>query len=132
MERVEDGEKELLGKRLDAVFRKLSRSRFRSGVRLNSKEALYLREKGLATVLLHGRDFLEKRLAPALLANDGKQTPWGGHPVFRAQHATATCCRNCLFKWHGIPKKKKLTQRELDYVLLVIERWLSTQGGLDE
>ena len=132
MERVENGERELLSKRLDAVFRRLSRSRFRSGFRLNSKETLYLEEKGLAAVLSHGRDFLEKRLAPALPANDGKQTPWGGHPVFRAQHATATCCRSCLFKWHGIPKKKKLTQRELDYILLVIERWLSAQGGLDE
>ncbi len=25
--------------------------------------------------------------------NDGKQTPFRGHPVFTAQHATATCCR---------------------------------------
>ena len=115
--------------RIENVFRRLAGSRFRSGVKLNSKEALYLEKKGLPEVLSHGRDFLEKRLAPALPAKDGKQTPWGGHPVFRAQHATATCCRNCLFKWHGVSRGKKLTERELDYILLVIERWLLAQSA---
>ena len=124
-----DKEKNGGEKSLESVFGKLRKSRFRSGFRLNPEEALYLREKGLAAVLSHGRDFLQKRLAPALPANDGKQTPWGGHPVFRAQHATATCCRSCLLKWHGIPKGKKLTERELGYVLAVIERWLSAQSG---
>ena len=37
---------------------------------------------------------------------DGKQTPMKNHPVFIAQHATATCCRGCLEKWHHIPKEK--------------------------
>ena len=124
-----DKEKNGGEKRLENVFRRLRGSRFRSGLKLNPKEALYLREKGLPAVLSHGRDFLQKRLAPALPANDGKQTPWGGHPVFQAQHATATCCRSCLLKWHGIPKGKKLTERELGYILLVIERWLSAQSG---
>ena len=125
MDREKDG-----GERfIENVFTRLSRSRFRSGLRLNEKEALYLRRKGLPEVLSHGRDFLLKRLAPALPANDGKQTPWGGHPVFRAQHATATCCRNCLLKWHGIPKKRELTEREIEYILMVIGRWLSAQSG---
>ena len=124
-----DKEKNGGEKSLENVFRRLGRSRFRSGFKLNPKEALYLRKKGLSAVLSHGRDFLQKRLAPALPANDGKQTPWGGHPVFRAQHATATCCRSCLLKWHGIPKGKKLTERELGYILLVIERWLSAQSS---
>ena len=126
--KAKNGEKE----RLENVFRRLGRSRFRSGFRLSAGEALYLRQKGLPEVLSHGRDFLRKRIAPALPANDGKQTPWGGHPVFRAQHATATCCRSCLLKWHGIPKKKELAQRELDYILSVIERWLLAQGDPQE
>ena len=125
MDIAENGEK----KRLENVLRRLGKSRFRSGFRLNAKETLYLRQKGLPEVLSHGRDFLRKRLAPALPPNDGKQTPWGGHPVFRAQHATATCCRNCLLKWHGIPKGRKLTEREIDYVLLAIEMWLSARSG---
>ncbi|XNM60750.1 DUF4186 family protein [Escherichia coli] len=44
--------------------------------------------------------FLAKRLS-ALPVNDGKQTPMRGHPVFIAQHATATCCRGCVAKWHN-------------------------------
>ena len=128
MDREKDGGEKLL----ENVFARLGRSRFRSGFRLSAGETLYLRRKGLPAVLSHGRDFVLKRLAPALPANDGKQTPWGGHPVFRAQHATATCCRNCLLKWHGIPKKRKLTEQEIDYILVVIEKWLSAQSGARE
>lgn len=125
MHKARNGEEQ----RLENVFRKLGRSRFRSGLRLNAKETLYLRQKGLREVLSHGRDFVEKRLAPALPPNDGKQTPWGGHPVFRAQHATATCCRSCLSKWHGIPRGRELAEPEIDYVLSVIETWLSARNG---
>ena len=76
-----------------------------------------------------GADFIDKRLAPADLANDGKQTPMRNHPVFVAQHATATCCRGCLEKWHGIPKGRELTAEEKTYVLAVIRRWLVSQMG---
>jgi len=118
--------------RLENIFKKLSGSRFRSNFKLNYREARYLRQKGLQTILEHGRGFLQKRLAPALPANDGEQTRRGGHPVFRAQHATATCCRNCLLKWHGISKEKKLSDEELDYILRVIERWLLSQNDSQE
>ena len=47
------------------------------------------------------------------------------HPVFIAQHATATCCRKCLAKWHFIPKGRELTQREIDYIVTILERWLA-------
>src|SRR3546814_7102519 len=55
---------------------------------------------------------VEKRLAPAEPVNDGKQTPMRGHPVLIAQHATATCCRSCLAKWHGIPAGRLLDAAE--------------------
>jgi hypothetical protein len=47
-----------------------------------------------------------------------------GHPVFIAQHATATCCRSCLAKWHFIPPGRDLTEEQIAYVVGVIERWL--------
>ena len=53
-----------------------------------------------------------------------RMTPMRGHPVFVAQHATATCCRSCLAKWHGIPAGKVLDQTETSHVLAAIERWL--------
>jgi hypothetical protein len=113
---------------LDDLFSRLARSTFRSRFRLRGRELAYLQEKGLATVLSHAADFIATRLAPANLANDGKQTPMRNHPAFIAQHATATCCRGCLEKWHGIPRGRELTAEEQKYVVSVIERWLSTQG----
>ena len=109
---------------LDEVFAKLPHSRFRSRFRLGDGEQAYLEAKGIETVLAHGRDFIERRLAPAHPPNDGKQTPMRGHPVFIAQHATATCCRSCLAKWHGIPQGRPLDERESAHVLKALERWL--------
>lgn len=111
---------------LDSLFERLGRSAFRSRFRLRPKELEYLRGKGLETVLDHARAFIDERLAPADIPNDGKQTPMRNHPAFIAQHATATCCRKCLQKWHGIPREgHELTPGERDYVVSVIRRWLS-------
>jgi hypothetical protein len=88
---------------LDEVFGRLARSSFRRRFRLRAAEKDYLERRGLDTVMSHGEKFIEERLAPANPANDGKQTPMRNHPIFIAQHATATCCRGCLEKWHGIP-----------------------------
>jgi hypothetical protein len=112
---------------MDELFEALGRSEFRRRFRLRDKEAAYLQEKGLRTVLAHARDFVRKRLAPAEPANDGRQTPMRSHPAFVAQHATATCCRGCLEKWHKIPKGRPLSDREVDYVVAVIEHWLLRQ-----
>lgn len=116
---------------LDEIFAALKQSQFRSRFRLRGKELEYLRRKGLPIVMQHAADFIEKRLAPAFPANDGKQTPMRQHPVFIAQHATATCCRACLAKWHAIPKGRALERAEQQYVLEVIERWLKQQERQD-
>ena len=113
---------------LDEVFERLQRSPFRRKFRLRDAERDYLDRKGLDVVLEHARDFIAKRLAPATPANDGKQTPLRNHPIFVAQHATATCCRGCLEKWHAIPKGRGLTEEETRYVLKVLRRWLSSQS----
>jgi hypothetical protein len=109
---------------MDDLFSALARSTFRSRFRLGTKERAYLAEKTLPVVLEHGRQFISDRLAPAEPKNDGRQTPMRGHPIFIAQHATATCCRGCLEKWHRIPQGRSLSELEIDYVLGVLERWL--------
>ena len=58
------------------------------------------------------------------IENDGKQTPMRGHPVFISQHATATCCRGCLYKWHHISKNRKLTSHEIDFIVCLIMEWI--------
>jgi hypothetical protein len=110
---------------VNEILASLQSSDFRSAIKLRGKELDYLRSKGMETILKHAADFIEKRLAPAEPLNDGKQTPWRNHPVFVAQHATATCCRSCLLKWHGIPKGRELTDEEKLYVVEVIKGWLS-------
>jgi hypothetical protein len=109
---------------LDDLFSAFAKSTFRSRFRLGPKELAYLADKTLPVVLEHGRQFIEERLAPASPKNDGRQTPMRGHPIFIAQHATATCCRGCLEKWHHIPRSRPLSEAEIDYVLDVLMRWL--------
>jgi hypothetical protein len=110
------------------LFEALGGSEFRRRFRLRGREAAYLREKGLDTVVAHARQLIESRLAPAEPANDGRQTPMRNHPAFIAQHATATCCRGCLEKWHRIPKGRPLSAAEIDYVVSVVRRWLMQQA----
>ncbi|KXV62356.1 DUF4186 domain-containing protein [Acetobacter orleanensis] len=109
------------------LWERLARSAFRGRFHLNTADLSYLQEKTLPVVLEHGADFIAKRLAPAHPARDGKQTPWKGHPVFVAQHATGTCCRSCLEKWHHFSKGQSLTSSQQHYVLAVIAGWLEQE-----
>ena len=94
---------------------------------LSKKDKEYIAEKGLATIRKHAEDFVAKRLAPAVIPNDGKQTPMRGHPVFIAQHATGCCCRGCFFKWHHIPTGRQLTEEEQQYAVAVLMTWIEKQ-----
>ncbi len=114
---------------LDPLFGRLAQSAFRSRFRLTEKDREYIRAKGLDTIRQHARDFVARRLAPAVIPNDGKQTPMKGHPVFLAQHATACCCRGCFAKWHRIPAGRALTAEEQDYAVAVLMAWIEKQIG---
>ncbi|HEY9404235.1 MAG TPA: DUF4186 domain-containing protein [Pyrinomonadaceae bacterium] len=121
----------MTGRNLNELFAALDESPFRRRFRLRGRELEYLRRKGLPTVLEHAAQFVEKRLAPAAPANDGRQTPMRHHPAFIAQHATATCCRGCLQKWHAIPKGRVLQTSEKLYILQVVETWLKREEKPD-
>ena len=110
-----------------SLFQRLGQSEFRSSFSLKSNDRHYVREKGMDVVRRHAQDFIGKRLAPAAPANDGRQTPMRGHPVFVAQHATATCCRGCLAKWHGIAEGAALSETEQAYLVDVIMEWITRQ-----
>lgn len=111
----------------NAIFWKLCKSKFRRGFSLKGKDLEYARKKGTEELRVHARDFVERRLAPAEPKKDGKQTPFRGHPVFIAQHATATCCRSCLATWHGIAKGKELTTKQKEFVVGLIMEWIEKQ-----
>ena len=112
---------------LDAIFAALSTSVFRRRFHLAPSERAYLQAHGLDAVLVQAEDLIARRLAPARPLNDGKQTPFRGHPVFVAQHATATCCRGCLEKWHDVPRGAELTDEQQAHVIAVLERWLRAE-----
>lgn len=114
-------------KDFDELFGQLSKSKFRSRFKLKPVDIEYLDKKGLETIEKHARDFVTGRLAAEEPKNDGKQTPMKGHPVFIAQHATGTCCRKCLFKWHGITRGKPLSNSEIDYIISVLMGWINNQ-----
>ncbi len=113
---------------IDQIFARLEKSAFRSRFRLGAREQNYLASTGLPAVLDHARRFVDERLAPANPHNDGKQTPFKGHPAFIAQHATATCCRSCLEKRHAIPRGHDLTADQRDHVVAVLKQWLETEA----
>jgi hypothetical protein len=109
------------------IFDRLARSRFRSRFQLSAAERSYANNKGRGTILRHTRDFVTLRLAPAHPRNDGKQTPMRGHPAFVAQHATATCCRSCLQKWHGVESGRQMSDAEQEEVVSLIMKWIDRQ-----
>ena len=109
------------------LWKRLSQSKFRSSFSMKANDRSYVSDKGMDKVREHACDFIRKRLAQADIPNDGKQTPMRGHPVFVAQHATATCCRGCLEKWHHIPKGRELTETEQEYIVNVIMEWISRE-----
>jgi hypothetical protein len=112
---------------IEDIERVLAATPFRARFRLEGKDLLYLRRRGGSAVREHAARFIRERLAPANPLNDGRQTPWRGHPVFVAQHATATCCRGCLAKLHGIPAGRALSEPEQQHCVDVIMRWLARE-----
>jgi len=115
-------QKEYINNKLNA----LSKSKFRSSFHLRKYMIDFINDKGMKIIESHTDDFIEKNLSK-LLSNDGKQTPMKKHPVFIAQHATATCCRGCIEKWYHIPKNRELTIKEKKFIRALIMEWINKE-----
>lgn len=109
---------------IDERLDRLGRERFRSKFHLRGRERALVELRGRERIRAQAEELISQRVAPAVPHKDGRQTPYRGHPVFVAQHATATCCRTCLQRSHEIPKGRELTAGELGYVVDVIMRWI--------
>ena len=109
------------------IIDRLAKSKFRSRFKLRVKKLEYINDKGMDKIYSHACDFIRDRVAPAEPINNGKQTPMRGHPVFIAQHATATCCRGCINKWHKFPQNRELTKNEQEDLVSVIMEWINRQ-----
>ena len=111
----------------EEIMRKLKKSSFRSGFHLKKKDMEYIDRVGLDKIREHAYDFINERLKPSYIENDGRQTPMRNHPVFIAQHATATCCRGCLYKWHAIRQRRELSEEEIEYMVNLIMAWIKNE-----
>ncbi|MBA2863533.1 DUF4186 domain-containing protein [Methanococcus maripaludis] len=114
-------------KKYKEIYKKLMKSEFRTKFQLNNQDKEYIKDKGIIKIQNHAFEFLNTRIKPEFIKNDGKQTPMKGHPVFIAQHATATCCRECIKKWHKFPKNRELTDEEVEYLVGLVMFWINIQ-----
>lgn len=112
---------------IDERIDHIGRHPFRARFRLRGRDRAFVQLRGMSAVRTHAHDLFAKRVAPAEPLKDGRQTPYRGHPVFVAQHATATCCRTCLERWHQIPKGRELEPDEQAYAVDVICRWIERE-----
>lgn len=112
---------------INEALEKLKKSNFRSSFHLTKKDREYIESKGIEVIRSHAYDFIRKRLAPAYIKNDGEQTPMRGHPVFKAQHAVACCCRGCLNKWYRVPKGVELTEEQITKIVNLIMSWIEKE-----
>ena len=117
----------LLKDQIPQTLESIKKSSFRSKFKLIDQDFKYIQDKGIDIIRRHTIDFIKTRIAPQYPKNDGKQTPMKGHPVFISQHATATCCRNCIQKWHRITKGKGLSNQEVQFLVELIMRWIERQ-----
>lgn len=113
-------------KEIDDILFSLSKSKFRKSFKLGKRKLLYINKVGMRKIGEHAFDFVNKRIRNIAVVNDGKQTPMKGHPVF-IEHATATCCRGCIEKWHHIDRRKVLDDFEVRYIVMVIMAWINNE-----
>lgn len=116
-----------MNKNIERKLESLRRSTFRNRFHLRIEDKEYIEKIGLEKIEGHAYDFISKRLAPSFIENDGSQTPMRGHPVFIAQHATATCCRGCLYKWYKIQSGIPLSEEEQEFLVDVIMSWIKKE-----
>ena len=111
---------------IDDKLLQLKKSKFRSKIHLKEKDIEYIDEKGFSVIQRHATDFINKNMK-VKLPNDGKQTPYHGHPVFIAQHATATCCRECFYKWYKVPKNATLGEKDINLIVKIIMKFIKNE-----
>lgn len=106
------------------ALERLARSKFRGRFKLTAEDRAYIARVGMETIRRHAEDFVREKLAPAEPKNDGRQTPMKGHPVFKAMHATATCCRGCLEKWWKVKRGIPLSETRQVKAVNLIMAWI--------
>ena len=109
------------------AFVRLGKSEFRSRFKLDGSDRAYIARVGMETVRRHAEDFVRTKLAPAEPEKDGRQTPMRGHPVFKAMHGSAMCCRGCMEKWWKVPRHRPLSPVQQRKAVDFLMEWIARQ-----
>lgn len=115
---------------VDYVVAQLRTDRFRDKrwcKDLDEKAVRHASRKGSNGIEEAVRKRVETSVGPAQPYCDGAQTPFRGNIVYYGQHATATCCRQCIEVWHGIPQWRELTAEETDYLVELLLAYVSSK-----
>lgn len=72
-------------------------------------------------------EIIFKREAPAFIHNDGSRLQQKDIRCLLLSIATATCCRECIRKWHKIQPGKELSRIQQDYLVDVIMTWIQSE-----
>lgn len=111
----------------EEAFARLARSKFRSRFKLTADDRAYVERVGIEKLRSHAEDFVAQKLAPANPANDGRQTPMRGHPIFKAMHGSAMCCRGCMEKWWRVRRGVPLTDAQQAKAVDFLMEWVRRQ-----
>ena len=111
----------------EEAFARLARSKFRSRFKLTADDRAYVARVGIEKLRSHAVDFVAQKLAPANPANDGRQTPMRGHPIFKAMHGSAMCCRGCMEKWWRVRRGVPLTDAQQAKAVDFLMEWVRRQ-----
>ncbi len=81
------------------------------------------------------RDLVRHRIrssvASAKQFRDGMQTPFEGNIIYRAQHATACCCRKCIDLWWGIPRDQDLQDDQIEFLVSMAMLFIDAKWPTD-
>jgi hypothetical protein len=91
---------------------------------LTQRERNYALRKGRVGMRVAAENRIRNSVGPKEPHKDGAQTPWTGHILYYAQHATACCCRTCVAEWHGIPAGRELAPDEIAYLTDLVCRYV--------
>lgn len=112
-------------KNVDYMFDCLKKELLRHVCWVNSIDdsaIVYAKKRGKKEVLIAAKNIITKKIAKIPTTHwDNLCTPKTGKEIVNyAQHATATCCRKCVERWHNIPKDVVLSEGQVDYFVQLI------------
>lgn len=86
----------------------------------------HAKKRGKKAILNRAKEIITKKIAKIPTGHfDFMCTPKTGKEIIHyGQHATATCCRKCLERWHNIPQDIVLSESQIDYFVSLIERYI--------